>query len=264
MEGVIRAKTELWRRLRPGGLAVVNLDDEVLKKAALDIPGEKLTFGTAGKNPGADVLLRRAEPDSEGGTHLVLEAGGKVCETVLTALGRFQGLNVVAAAAGAYALGAGLDEICNGLAGFRSIDHRMRLVRGVGGTTLLDDAYNANPVAMAEALATLIQIAPPGSRRVAVLGQMAELGEAASGAHRDLGRRAAAQGLELLIALGPLAGTVVEEALRAGLKEAFAAEGIEEAADMVGRLGRPNDFILIKGSRVAGLERLVALLAGDE
>ena len=260
MEGIVRAKTELWRRLKPGAVALVNLDDEALREASAAIPGEKLTFGTAGKSPGAQVLLRRAEVEPGGGLRLVLEAGGKVCETTLTALGRYQGLNAVAAAAGAYALGAGLDEICEGLAEFRTLDHRMSLLKGRDGLTILDDSYNANPLAMEEALATLVQITPPGARRIAVLGQMAELGRAALAAHRELGCRAAGLRLDGLIALGPFAGVVAEEAYQAGLTRTFEADGIEEAGERLKSLARPGDYVLVKGSRVAGLERLVARL----
>lgn len=264
MEGIVRAKTELWRRLKPGALALVNLNDEILREVSADLGAEKLTFGTAEKSPGAEVLLRRAEPNPGGGLDLVLEAGGKVCETTLTALGRYQGLNALAAAAGAYSLGAGLDEICEGLAEFRTIDHRMKLLQGRDGLTILDDSYNANPLAMAEALAALGQAAPKGARRFAVLGQMAELGPIALSAHRELGRQAAKHRLDGLIVLGPFAAVVAEEAYQDGLARVYESDGIAEAEERLMSLAQSGDYVLIKGSRVAGLERLVARLREAE
>ena len=263
MAGVVRAKTELWKRLKPGGVAVVNLDDEALKEAAAGLNGEKLTFGTAEKSPRADVLLRQVRADGNGGLLLILEVGGKVCETTLATVGLFQGINAAAAAAGAYALGAGLDQICGGLAEFRPISHRMRLVQGVKGLTLLDDAYNANPKAMDQALATLVQLTPRGSRSVAALGQMAELGEAAEEAHQRLGRSVAKAGVDLLIAVGPFAERVVKAAREAGLKEAFEVADPGQAAKKLEELCGSGDLVLIKGSRVARMEELVSLLAQD-
>ncbi len=261
LEGVVRAKTELWRRMKPGGTAVVNLDDRFLKDAAAGIPGEKVTFGTAGKSPGADVLLRRVRPAGDGGLNLVLEIEGKACEADLPAVGLFQGLNAAAAAAGAYALGAGLDDICGGLTEFEPIPHRMRLLKGVDGLTLLDDSYNANPGAMEQALATLVQLTPQGGRSLAVLGPMAELGEESGEAHRRLGIYVAGQGLDLLVTMGAFAGVVAEAAREAGLAGVWEADGPKEAARILFDFGRQGDFVLIKGSRVARMEELVSLMS---
>ncbi len=260
-DGVIRAKTELWKRMKPGGIAVVNLDDEVLKEASAALPGPKVTFGTLEKSPSADVVLHQVLPDPDRGLDLILEIRGRVCETSLAAVGLFQGINAAAAAAGALALGAGPEEICDGLADFRTISQRMRLLRGRGGMTILDDSYNSNPQAMEQALATLVRLTPQGQRSVAALGQMAELGDLAPEAHREVGRAAAGKGLDLLLTMGPFAGIVVEAAREAGLKNAFEVAGPEEAAQKLAEYGNPGDLVLIKGSRVARMEDLVSLLA---
>ena len=240
---------------------MVNLDDELLKEAAQGITVTKVTFGTAEKNPSADVVLRLVRPAEEGGLDLVLEVKGKVCEACLPTVGLFQGLNAAAAAAGAYALGAGLDEICAGLTEFQAITHRMRLLKGVDGLTLLDDSYNANPRAMEQALNTLVQLTPDGGRSLAVLGPMAELGEESEKAHQQLGAYAARQGLDLLITMGGFAGVTAEAARRTGLGRVYQVGGAKEAARILFDFIRPGDLVLIKGSRVARMEELVRLLA---
>lgn len=263
IEGVARAKTKLWEGLRPRATVVVNLDDPVLAGRAAGLRQPKIFFSATGA-VSADVLLARATPAGPGRLALELLVKGRPLTTQLQAMGRYQALNALAACAGALALGAGPEEMARGLAGFAPLAHRMRILKGRGGLTVVDDSYNANPLAMAEALTALVQMGDNGRRKAAVLGPMAELGQEAEEAHRELGRRVAELGLDLLIAIGPLAGIVLDEAKAAGLGKGLTASGPEEAAELISRELGPGDRILIKGSRVAGLEKLVALLTEVE
>jgi UDP-N-acetylmuramoyl-tripeptide--D-alanyl-D-alanine ligase len=138
-------------------------------------------------------------------------------------------------------------------------------IRECGGVTVLDDAYNASPTAVAAALETLLAIEGQG-RRIAVLGRMAELGPGAESAHRELGARCAALGVDHLVVVGDPSDPDVEvAALTVGAREAGVAAVTEvadasQAATLVTRLVRPGDVVLVKASRVVGLERVVAAL----
>ncbi|MBW1713743.1 MAG: UDP-N-acetylmuramoyl-tripeptide--D-alanyl-D-alanine ligase [Deltaproteobacteria bacterium] len=264
MAGVARAKTALWRALTPQGRAVVNLDDPFLAAAGQEFSGPKITFGSlAAGVKEADVILVSAQPAGAEGLDLELAVRGMTCRTRIQALGHvFQGQNATAACAGALALGAGVEDMVQGLSRFQQLDHRMRLLKGRGGLVVLDDAYNANPLSMTAALKTLRQITPAQARAGAILGQMAELGSQAEAAHQALGQEAARAELDLLIALGPWAKTVLSAAKKAGLKETREAQNQTQAADLVLSLLGRGDVVLVKGSRVAGLEQTVALLTG--
>jgi len=260
LEGIAEAKTALWRGLGPEGTAVVNLDDELLRRAAGEFKGRRLTFGRAAE---ADVRLIESGPANGQGLQGTLELAGRRYPFLVPALGRFQALNAAAAAAGALALGAPPEDVAPGLAGFAPLKHRLRTLVGRKGINVLDDAYNANPVAMVEALDSLRRLCPGRARAAAILGQMAELGPEGLVAHQELGRAAAGAGLDLLVALGPFAEAVAEEARRAGLSQAHVVQEPAEAVEIVlDRLGA-GDWVLVKGSRVARLERAVAALAGE-
>jgi UDP-N-acetylmuramoyl-tripeptide--D-alanyl-D-alanine ligase len=143
---------------------------------------------------------------------------------------------------------------------------RMAVTELPAGVTVINDAYNANPESMRAALDALARIGA-GRRRWAVLGEMAELGEAAADAHRELGRRAQRSGARVL-AVGAGAHAIAEgadEEMQAGSGTAsrygaMRARGVDEAADMLRRHIRPGDVVLVKASRAAGLERIAERL----
>jgi UDP-N-acetylmuramoyl-tripeptide--D-alanyl-D-alanine ligase len=123
------------------------------------------------------------------------------------------------------------------------------------GVRVLDDAYNANADSMDAALITLCDL-PCSGRRVAVLGEMAELGAHAAAAHREMGRRAAELGIDRLVAVGRFAGETAEAARAAGLAEIAEVPDVAGAARLVSELARPGDLVLLKASRATGLEKV--------
>ncbi len=264
LDGVARAKTALWRGMNGDAVAVVNLDDPRLREAAKDFPGPKVTFGASEAAAEADVRLAWVEHKGLDGQGLEMIVRGERDRFFLPAVGDFYGLNAAAACAGALALGADIEEMAEGLRHFSQPGHRMRPLKGVGGLTIIDDAYNANPEAMRAVMETLIRIKPNGNRLAAILGQMAELGEAAEEAHRQLGQDAGRLGIDPVIAVGPWSGQVVEGARQGGASEALEADDAEQAAALVRQRLASGDWLLIKGSRVAGLERAVAALTGED
>jgi UDP-N-acetylmuramyl pentapeptide synthase len=137
---------------------------------------------------------------------------------------------------------------------------RVALVKTADGVTIVDDSYNANPHSVARALETLAELRG-GGRALAVLGDMFELGDDAPALHAEVGRRAAAAGVDVLVAVGALSANTAAAARAAGVTRVFETESAEEAAAHVRGHARSGDAVLVKGSRGMKLERVVKLLA---
>ncbi|HYR95990.1 MAG TPA: UDP-N-acetylmuramoyl-tripeptide--D-alanyl-D-alanine ligase [Candidatus Binatus sp.] len=262
IHGVAEAKAELYRRLRPSATAVVNADDPLVSASARAFPGRKVSFGTADALELAVGARAIADHGLDGTEfHLVVER--RDVPVRLAVPGRHNVTNALAAAAAAHALGVGIDAVAAGLEAFQPPGMRMEVTHLPNGVTVLNDAYNANPASMAAALRTLA--ASRGRRRVAVLGEMRELGAESARAHRELGVAAAAASVDALFLLGEHAETVRAGAESAGLP----ADRVVVAAsheDLAGRLlgyCRPGDLILLKGSRGAAMEQVLRRLQTD-
>jgi UDP-N-acetylmuramoyl-tripeptide--D-alanyl-D-alanine ligase len=270
LDGVRRAKLELFRGMPAGGTAVVNADDPGLRDGAAGLPVRALTVALEGTPGGAracglavDVLGRAGTTTPEGRTPLTLETPAGRAEVALPAEGRHQAMNAALAAAAALAAGVALPEVARGLERFTPVAGRFERVRLAGDVVVIDDAYNANPASMLASLEVFCA-APlrPGALRLAALGEMRELGEATAAAHRDLGRRVAGLPLDQVYVYGPSA-----ELVAAGAREAGAPEGRVVALDtheaiaeaLAARL-TPGSSLLVKGSRGVTMERVVAAL----
>jgi len=173
-------------------------------------------------------------------------------------LGRHQVGNALLAMAVGKELGLGLEEIRTGLKNCAPAKLRLQM-SAYGEVSFLEDCYNANPDSTGAALETLAAL-PCGGRRIAILGDMAELGETALSAHEEIGRKAVELGIEIVAAVGVMAGTIVDSCKKAGLKEAFPFGSIEAASEGLGLLMMAGDLILLKASRTVKLEQLGILL----
>src|SRR5262249_18135794 len=129
-------------------------------------------------------------------------------------------------------------------------------VKEIRGVQFLDDSYNANPDSMKAALRTLVELDADG-RRIAVLGEMRELGDESERGHREVGETAAALKVDHLIAIGNVAAGIAEAGKRAGLENSSAVASTTEASELLAELAAPGDLILIKGSRVARTEEVI-------
>jgi UDP-N-acetylmuramoyl-tripeptide--D-alanyl-D-alanine ligase len=168
-------------------------------------------------------------------------------------------MNAAAAAAAATALGMDRDDIARGLSEVEVPGGRLRILRDARpGIHVIDDTYNANPASMRAAFAVLAEIAK--GRRVAVLGDMFELGDGANALHRDVGEAAAASGIAWVLALGPNAEATAAGARHAGA-EAAAFEDVEALQRALDAGLRNGDWIVVKGSRGMRMERVVEHLA---
>ncbi len=260
-DAIAAAKAELPASLPEGGVAVLNADDPQVAAMAQVTAADVLTFGTART---AWLRAEAIELDRLGRPSFRLLRGYERAAVELELSGRHQVSNALAAAATGLAMGLSLEEAAAGLRAARSSPWRMEVAER-GGVVVINDAYNANPTSMAGALETAAAMVPAGGRLLAVLGYMAELGALEVGEHERLGGEAARAVQPLggrLVVVGERAAPIAVGARRAGLARvevvpAMADPGV--ALEALGELA-PGDVVLVKASRVAGLERLAELL----
>ncbi|WP_159621866.1 UDP-N-acetylmuramoyl-tripeptide--D-alanyl-D-alanine ligase [Ruania rhizosphaerae] len=259
VEAIAMAKSELVQGLRPDGIAVLNADDpRVVTMAEVSAGAEVRSFAQV-----ADAHVRATDVtvDADGHATFTLSAGPVHVPARLALVGRHHVTNALAAATVALTLGLTLEQVADGLGTAAALSpHRMH-VRSWGRRTLIDDAYNANPDSMRAALDALGSIAGT-RRRVAVLGEMRELGEIAAQAHEEIGRYAAGQGTDLVVTVGSGAEPIAGGARAAGVPVVRSVADVGEAEELlVSELG-DDDVVLVKSSNSAGLaalaDRLVA------
>jgi UDP-N-acetylmuramoyl-tripeptide--D-alanyl-D-alanine ligase len=258
-EGIAREKGALFEALPGTGTAVANADDPLVLGALARTRARVVRFGRARD---ADVRAEREEPAAAGGVAFELVSPAGRARARVAGVGRIPVMNALAATAAALAAGASLDDVVAGLAAYRPPHGRLERVALSGDVVLLDDSYNANPQSMEVALRSLVELRGAG-RAVAVLGDMGELGVEAAAAHRRTGRLAAELGVDLVFALGALAGEVVAGAVEAGMDPSRTATACDadELACRVGAALRRRDWVLVKGSRSMQMERVVRALA---
>lgn len=247
------AKRELVESLPPSGLAVLNADDPWVAAMAAHTRAEVLTFG---QGSGAAVRAEAVTVDDElrASFHLASPWGG--AEVRVGARGAHNVVNALAAAAVGLWLGAEPAAVARSLAEPPASRWRMELARTVEGTAVLNDAYNAGPASMAAALRSLAAL--PAQRRIAVLGTMAELGDRSAEEHERIAQLAESLGIEVL--------AVGTELYGPGLHGAAPAEDAAAAAELLEGLLAGIDpaaaAVLVKGSRVAGLDLVAESLLG--
>jgi UDP-N-acetylmuramoyl-tripeptide--D-alanyl-D-alanine ligase len=258
LHGAAEAEAELFRRLRPSATAVVNADDPLVVAAAAAFPGRIVRFGTDG-----DVRAEQVEDRGLEGCTFRLRVGDGVTDVHLPVPGRHNVGNALAAAALASLAGAPLAAMRAALESFETPSMRMQVQRLPSGVTVINDAYNANPASMAAALQTLS--ASRARRRIAVLGEMRELGAETEAAHADLGRTAAGAALDLLVVIGPHARLVRDHAVAAGMaaERIVVADDHDVAGERLRATCSAGDLVLLKGSRGATLEAVLAHLVAE-
>lgn len=256
-EAIAEAKGELVEHLAPGGVAVLNADDERVAAMASRTDGVIVTFGRDSDE--ADVRIEDLELDRLGRPSFVLATPQGAAHVVLRLVGAHQALNAGAAAAAAWALGVGTREIGEALSAVTTLSQwRMELRELPGGVTLLNDSYNANPDSMRAALDALAAIgADPAVRRtVAVLGEMRELGEAGAAEHVGVGEYAARLGVDEVLVVGEAARGIHDGA---GERSTFVPDNAAALSWLRERLGE-GDAVLVKASRGARLDEVAAAL----
>jgi len=253
LAGVAREKGELFLRMTPKGTAIVNLDDPWTRRLGKSFKGEKITYGNNGEVRGENRMVL-----GEKGTEFTLWAGGGRRRIRLRLSGECNLSNALGAAAMAYGLGVDLESMRKGLESVRPVPMRMVTERwkGIG---IINDAYNANPASMEAALKTLADIRVKGKRAV-ILGDMLELGSESIKSHLELGKKVARHHIDRLYLLGQYALHVKEGALLEGMAEERVriGRGHRELADRLREHTKRGDWLLFKGSRGLGMEKVLA------
>lgn len=260
IDGVARAKGEMFDKAKSWARLIVNFDDKRVRALARRCSQEKITFGRHAK-----AMIRATHIRNYGveGMVFTLHVNGRKERIRMKALGHHNVLNSLAAAALAYACGLEMDEIIRGIEKFSFFDKRLQM-ESVAGINILNDSYNANPASMKASFATL-QGLKDKATSVAVLGDMLELGEKSAIAHRRLGENVTCQEFDYLVTTGTYAHLVAQGALDAGMprRRIHECDSKEEVVAVLKTMIENNeieqgDWLLVKGSRSMAMEKVIS------
>jgi UDP-N-acetylmuramoyl-tripeptide--D-alanyl-D-alanine ligase len=250
---IARAKYEIIETLHPGGVAVLNGDDEYVSQFGRDFKGTVVTFGI---HRAADVSAQSVKLNGVAGSEFELVAGSVREAVKLPLVGEHNIYNALAAAGAALERGVSPSEVAAALATLRPSEKRGQVLE-LRGAAIINDCYNSNPRALAAMIDTLASMT--AQRRILVAGEMLELGPAAEALHRESGRHAADKKIDVVIGVRGLARALAEAACGAGVQAQF-LETPEQAGDWLARELRPGDAVLLKASRSVKLERALEVL----
>ena len=262
IDAIADAKAEILEHAKAEDTIVANVDDDRVMSRVAKFAGRVLTFGI---DRDADVRATAVEDRGLGGTlaHVRTPAGEATIQTPLLGLGNLA--NVLAAITVGLHFEVPLDSMVSTAAALRPAHSRGELLRLPGGLTLIDDSYNSSPAALKRALQT-VKAATGSARKVAVLGEMLELGDHATRLHQESGAAAAAAGLDMLVTIGgPPARALADAAVEAGMPAnsvAWMGSSAEAAAITAART-RPGDLVLVKGSRGVRTDLVVDRLKAE-
>ena len=265
-EDVVREKRALAEHLKPGGKLVLNGDDARMREIHGSFRGSAVTYGMESNN---DFFASHEEICYQDGLPVGMQfrvdhAGSSVPVSVFGALGRPRIYAALAAIAVADVVGIDTVTAAGALMSWDPPPGRVRIIQGMKGSILIDDTYNSSPSAALAALDTLKEVR--AGRRIAVMGDMLELGKYSRDAHRQVGERAAACA-DILITIGFRARAMAEAALDAGLKEEsirqYEKDDTARATDELLADVREGDVILVKGSQGMRMERIVRALMNE-
>ena len=260
-EAVQQEELSPLRWLHPGGVAVLNADDELVANVALPEEVERVLYGLSDADVHASKIHTLVTHGMPHGTSFDVSYKGERAHVSIEGIaGNAHVYAVLGGIAGAVALGVPLVAAAEGAAAHVGPAGRMRLLAGKNGTVLLEDSYNASPIAVEEALRTLASL-PHTGRRSAMLGDMIELGPYSVAEHEKVGRMAA-HAADVLVTVGVRARSIAASAEAAGMQRAniFQFDRAVDAAEHVQTIIAEGDVVLIKGSQSMRMERASKLL----
>ena len=246
-DGVLKAKTEMFKNARENAAFVLNGDDDKLSTVS-EVNGTRPIF--FGLDSGNDYFAENIENNGEGGVSCTLCFGGKRLDVTIPAIGSYMVSNALAAVAVGRLLGLSDEQLKNGVEAYKTVGSRANVINA-NGIRIIDDCYNANPTSVKASLDTLMNF---GGRKVAVLGDMKELGSNELSLHFDTGAYAKEIGVDSVIAVGPLA----KELARGADGEWF--ESIDALKEKLGSLVKEGDTVLVKASHSMQFEKIVEFL----
>ena len=256
-EAIAKEKGALAEAVDPTGTVILNADDPFSKEIATRTRAHVIFAGThEGTIRAIDI---QQSPD---GSDFTIIEGAHRCRGQLPVPGIHMVQNALLAVAAGRAFGLSLEEAAAGLAGTPLTKARLQ-IKEVNGVQFLDDSYNANPDSMKAALQTLVELTADG-KRIAVLGEMRELGKETQRGHEEVGEAAAYFGIDHLIGIGEMGEIISRAAKKAGLGKSETVGSTSEAAELLSQIAEPGDLVLIKGSRLARTEDVIEHFAKQE
>ena len=249
-EAIATEKGALAESIGPQGTVILNADDPFSEALARRTRARVVLAGTTGGSVQAIEIRQSAE-----GSEFTIVEGAHRCRAQLPVAGSHMVQNALLAVAAGRIFGLSLEECAAGLTAAPLTKARLQ-IKEIGGVHFLDDSYNANPDSMKAALRTLVELDVEG-KRIAVLGEMRELGTESERGHREVGETAATLGVDQLITIGDTAKLIADGARTAGLEKVSSTRSVGEAARLLGEIAEPGDLVLIKGSRAARTEQVI-------
>jgi UDP-N-acetylmuramoyl-tripeptide--D-alanyl-D-alanine ligase len=249
-EAIAAEKGALAEAIGPEGWVVLNADDAFSAGIAARTRARVILAGTTT----GSVCAGEISQSAAGSDFTILE-GAHRCRAQLPVPGLHMVQNALLAVAAGRAFGLSLEECAEGLAAAPLTKARLQ-IKEIHGVQFIDDSYNANPESMKAALRTLVELDTDG-KRIAVLGEMGELGAESARGHREVGEDAATLGIDHLIAIGPGGELMAQAAEKAGLGKSTPVASTTEAAELLSEIAVAGDLVLVKGSRSARTERVM-------
>ena len=252
-DGVLKEKSQMINFMNPDGTVILNFDDDKLITLRDTCTKKVIGFGMS---PDFDIYATDIESHGLWGTDATICSGSRKLRVHIPLPGRHMIYNAMAAVAAGYEYGLSNEEIIRGIAGIESTDGRSNIIK-TREYTVIDDCYNANPVSMKAAI-DLLKTAD--TRKVAVLGDMFELGERKDEFHAQIGEYAADAGIDVLVAIGELSKKMAEAARNHGGIEVYEFATGDEATESLFKILKTDDSILVKASHGMKLDTIVNLL----
>jgi UDP-N-acetylmuramoyl-tripeptide--D-alanyl-D-alanine ligase len=249
-EAIAVEKGALVKAVDAQGTVILNADDPFTASIAARARAKVILAGTTAGT------IRASEISQSGsGTDFTILEGAHRCRAQLPVPGLHMVQNAMLAVAAGRVFGLSLEDCAAGLVAAPLTKARLQ-IREIHGVQFIDDTYNANPESMKAALRTLVELDADG-KRIAVLGEMGELGSESERGHREVGETAATFGIDQLITIGDLGELIARAAQAGGLEKTTAVRSTSEAAELLGEIAEPGDLVLVKGSRSARTERVI-------
>ena len=260
LDDIALAKKEILVGAKENGMAVLNGDNALVKKIAEDWKGEKLFFGLS---PECDIHAHSIQKMGFNGMSFELKYGQEQEKTHFPFFYESHLYNLLAATGVAFALAVPFEDVLEQIVKLKPFNMRGTLFHLKKDIILIDDSYNSNPAALESVLKGLASL--PSKRKVAVLGDMLELGENEIDYHVQAGKQVARFGWEILITVGSLSQHMIEGALSSGMKkeQALSFEDSTRAAEEIWSLLEESDLVLVKGSRKIETEKIVEKIKSE-
>ena len=249
-DAIAKEKGALAQAIAPDGTVILNADDSFSQKIAARTKAKLLFAGTTSGTVRAAEIRQSAD-----GSEFTILEGAHRCRAQVPVPGLHMVQNAMLAVAAGRLFGLSIEECAAGLASAPLAKARLQ-IKQIHGVQFIDDSYNANPDSMKAALRTLVELDADG-KRIAVLGEMLELGKESERGHREVGECAAELGVDQLIAIGETGAIIARAAEKGGVAKSVAVKSTSEAAEMLADIATPGDLVLVKGSRSARTERVL-------